>query len=189
MGDFEDRFEKGVWLGMTIQSGENIVGTSDGVYKVGGIMRRAPDQRWSAEMVEGIRGSPAEPRPGSGSDVLPTYVKHPEHDRDEKYQARDMQTPVPEVRPARITRADIEEHGGTRGCKACNAVAVGTSAHPTGGHKHSPECRLRFEEIFREAGAPKLSRADARMNEEIYRQTAGEAEAGSGCSHGRTEGV
>ena len=43
LGDFEDRFEKGVWLGMTVQSGENIVATSDAVYRVGGVMRRAPD--------------------------------------------------------------------------------------------------------------------------------------------------
>ena len=45
IGDFEDRFEEGVWLGMTAQSGENIVATTDGVYRVGGVMRTAPDQR------------------------------------------------------------------------------------------------------------------------------------------------
>ena len=32
LGDFEDRFEKGIWLGMTVQSGENIVGASQGVF-------------------------------------------------------------------------------------------------------------------------------------------------------------
>ena len=32
--DFEDRFAKGIWLGMTVQSGENIVATGDGVYRV-----------------------------------------------------------------------------------------------------------------------------------------------------------
>ena len=44
VGDFEDRFEKGIWLGMTIQSGENRVATSEGAYRVGGVMRCGPDQ-------------------------------------------------------------------------------------------------------------------------------------------------
>ena len=71
VGDFEDRFEKGVWLGMTVKSGENIVAAGGIVYRTGGIMRRAPDQRWSAEMIESIKGTPAEPNPGSGSDAIP----------------------------------------------------------------------------------------------------------------------
>ena len=33
VGDFEDRFEKGIWLGLTVQSGENIVGTPEGVFR------------------------------------------------------------------------------------------------------------------------------------------------------------
>ena len=87
VGDFEDRFEKGIWLGMTIQSGENIVATSEGVYRVGRVMRCAPDQRWSAEMIGKVVGSPAEPKPDSGSDKIPTYTKHREEQvRDEKFQ-------------------------------------------------------------------------------------------------------
>ena len=50
IGDFEDRFAKGVWLGMTVKSGENIVGTEDGVFRTAGIIRCAPDQRWSSDM-------------------------------------------------------------------------------------------------------------------------------------------
>ena len=74
IGDFEDRFKNGglVWA---VQSGENIVATTDGVYRFDGVMRRAPDQRWSADMIKDIKGTPAEPKPGSGSDVMPTYAK------------------------------------------------------------------------------------------------------------------
>jgi hypothetical protein len=78
VGDFEDRFEKGIWLGMTVQSGENIEGTADGVYRTARIIRCSPDQRWSAGMVDSIVGTPDEPRPGSGSDKIPTYAKRRE---------------------------------------------------------------------------------------------------------------
>ena len=175
IGDFEDRFEKGVWLGMTMRTGENIVATSNAVFKVGGVMRRPPDQRWSSELIAGIKGSPAEPRPGSVSDHIPTYARQAEEKKGEEYKDK-PEVHVQRVRPARITRSDLEDHGRTPNCKACNAMHAGRSSHPTGGHAHSHECRLRFEDVFRESGAEKLKRADTRMNEEIYRQERQEVE-------------
>ena len=42
---FEDCFENGVWLEITVQSGENIVGIGNGVYRAAGILRYLPDQK------------------------------------------------------------------------------------------------------------------------------------------------
>lgn len=172
LGDFEDRFEKGVWLGMTVQSGENIVATSDAVYRVGGVMRRAPDERWSGDMIKNIKGSPDEPKPGSNSDAVPTYVKHAEDKNDEKYEKEDR-APVIAVRPVRITRADIAEHGPTEDCRACRIAALNKPGHSTGGYAHTPACRARFEELFREAGLEKLIKADERLNQAAYDQLVG----------------
>ena len=138
-------------------------------------MRRPPDQRWSSELIAGIKGSPAEPRPGSGSDRMPTYARQAEEKKGEEYKDK-PEVHVQRVRPARITRSDLEDHGRTPSCKACTAMHAGRPSHPTGGHAHSHDCRLRFEEIFRESGAEKLKRADTRMNEEIYRQERQEVE-------------
>ena len=61
-----------------------MVATAEGVYKVGGVLRCAPDQRWPADMIGTIVGFPSEPKPGSGSGKTPTYTKHRE-DQDEMF--------------------------------------------------------------------------------------------------------
>ena len=43
IGDFKDRFGKGIWLGMTVRSGENIVATGDSVFRVGGFLGCSTD--------------------------------------------------------------------------------------------------------------------------------------------------
>ena len=63
LGDLQDRFEKGIWIGTTVRSGEHIVARSDGVFRVGWIMRCAPDQRWPSSMIAEIKGTPKEPSP------------------------------------------------------------------------------------------------------------------------------
>ena len=169
LGDFEDRFEKGIWLGLTVQSGENIVGTLEGVYRVGGIMRCAPDKRWSSGMIRTIVGTPAEPKPGSGSETIPTYAKQQRSGtiRPESFQIP-AEREAPRVLPAYITAKDVKQYEPTAGCKACQmAISHGSSR----GFSHTAQCRLRFEEIFRSTGSAKLARADARMNEEIFRQS------------------
>ena len=51
VGDFEDRFEKGIWLGMTVRSQEHLIGTLDGVYRAEKVLRCVPDQRWSIDVI------------------------------------------------------------------------------------------------------------------------------------------
>ena len=129
-------------------------------------MRRAPDQRWSPDLIKAIRGTPAEPNPGSGSSTVPTYAKRDDQVGGEKYEVP-AEMPTPQVRQVRIYRNDVLEHGGTDGCKACQAIALNRSSHSTGGHPHSGECRLRFESLFRDAGSVRMARADSRLNEAI----------------------
>ena len=124
-------------------------------------MRRAPDQRWSAEMIEGIKGTPAEPNPGSGSDVIPTYARKREEKTTEQYKPASME--VPQVRPVYIYKSDVETHGPTPGCKACQAIGLNRPGHSTGGYPHTPECRQRFEEILHSTGSERMRRADERM--------------------------
>ena len=143
--------------------------TSDAIYRVGGVMRRAPDQRWSHELIQGIKGTPAEPRPGSGSDTLPTYAKHSETDKKETYE-KDDNVPIIQVRPAYIYKNDVIEHGGTEGCKACH---VAMTRGNTTGYTHSPACLMRFGNIFRERGSAKLTRADERWSQAVVEQSTG----------------
>ena len=47
-GDFNDRFEIGVWVGCTVRSGEHLIATQGGVFKASSVLRRAEDKRWSS---------------------------------------------------------------------------------------------------------------------------------------------
>ena len=143
-GDFQDRFESGVWLGCTIRSGEHLIGTPRGVHKVSSVMRRAEDKRWSSEMIEGIKGSPMEPVPGSGSSIITAFAKTKERtDTPEVKYAPPMDKDEPEVRTVYIFKRDIDKHGRTERCPGCRAAMNPSSSFRA---KHTPESRSRFEE-------------------------------------------
>ena len=55
---WSERFVHGVWLGLDVRTGANIIGTPDGVYTGGKINRKAVDERWSREAVDNIKGCP-----------------------------------------------------------------------------------------------------------------------------------
>ena len=173
IGDFEDRFSEGVWVGLTVRSGEHVIATEHGTFRTGAIMRKSADARWSAEMIRNIRGSPKEPRPGSNSSKLPVFVKHdaggPRVDRIFVPRADEM----PEPRQMYIYKKDVEEHGPTPGCTAC--ASIGKRGHARG-YAHSGECRLRFDELVKETaqGRRRFEKAAERLNEAVRRQEEGD---------------
>ena len=61
---YEDRWQDGLWLGYDLRSGENIVGTSTGVYRTGATRRKSEDHRWSRTMMDSLVGDPEIPVPG-----------------------------------------------------------------------------------------------------------------------------
>ena len=75
VGDFEDRWERGVWLGFIMRSGEHLVGTSRGVFRASTVMRRSSDKRWSKQLLKEICGSPANPVPGTPGRRIPAFAK------------------------------------------------------------------------------------------------------------------
>ena len=121
-GDFRDRFETGIWVGCTIRSGEHLVATERGVYKVSSVIRRAEDKRWSPDLIEKIRGTPKEPVPGSGKSNLVAYSKKENLDREKVEYVRREIPDEPEVRPNYIFKKDMEKYGATEGCPGCRAL-------------------------------------------------------------------
>ncbi len=173
-GDFQDRFETGIWLGSLIRSGEHLVGTADGVYTVSQIMRCSEDKKWSSELVDGLKGTPREPVPGSGR-KLHAYAKSKEDTEvnPPKFEPRGFDE-LPEVRVFQINRKDLEQNGGTPGCPGCRAMLTPGSQYRA---KHTPECRARFEGLLSqtEEGARRLERASAR-EERLTREIAEKGE-------------
>ena len=83
-GKFEDRWESGCWVGFVMRTGEHLVATSRGVFRVSTIMRRPADQRWSETMIKEIKGSPEEPIPGMSGRRIPAYTKKYQQEPDEQ---------------------------------------------------------------------------------------------------------
>ena len=141
IGSFEHKWEKGVWAGVESRSGEHLVGTAEGIFKVSTIKRRPADQRWSLEMIQSIAGSLQEPTPGSGQRRIQAYARiaPDEAPRSTTYApAPDIEEP--EVRAAQIRQNEVRAHGGTPKCLGCRAIVMGK-----GRNAHTFECRRRFE--------------------------------------------
>ena len=135
-GDFQSRFEQGIWLGCLVRSGEHIVGTGKGVYTVSQVTRRPEDKKWSSELVDNLKGVPQEPVPGSGSSKMHAYAK-PKDDaavQAPKFEPRKVDE-IPEVRAFYIHKRDLDAHGGTPGCPGCRALLTVGSRHRA---KHTP---------------------------------------------------
>ena len=144
VGDFEDRWEAGIWVGFMMRSGEHLVATAKGVFKVSTVMRRPPGRRWSAEMIRKIIGSPKDPVPGSSSRRIPAFAKKFEDAKGEKVTFAPAKPADPEVRVAYIYKGDIEKHGATPKCAGCKAAMSGSKYRA----RHSEDCRKRMEDLI-----------------------------------------
>ena len=168
IGSFEDRWEKGVWAGVESRSGEHLVATAEGIFKVSTIKRRPADQRWSLEMLQNILGSQQERTPGLGQRRIQAYAKMAaeEAPRATAY-ALDQEIEEPEIRAAQIKQNEDKTHGGTPGCTGCKAIMTGK-----GRNHNSFGCRQRFGQLLRQDAASKLrfKRAAVRRSEGITRR-------------------
>ena len=120
-------------------------------------------------MVRAIKGTPDEPKPGVKSDKVQVYVRNQDHIKpkpDGKFEAPSDIPHIPVVRASNIYKGDVEVHGPSPGCKACNAILLGSERR----HPHSEACRLRFENIFQEAEDPRIARMDQRIALAIQRK-------------------
>ena len=74
-GKSEEQWDYGMCVGFVIRSGEDLVATPDGVFKVSTVRRRPRNERWSKAMIDKIAGTPAQPVPGSTSRKSPAYAR------------------------------------------------------------------------------------------------------------------
>ena len=105
------RWELGVWLGVRDETSEVIIGTNDGIVKARDFkcLGSVPD-RWSADNVRAIAGTPWEPVPGKPDDAILVRIRMPEEGGIPEPVAEG--TPRPEIRRrARITREDVVRIG------------------------------------------------------------------------------
>ena len=72
MSKGDAKLREGIWLGVKSRSDEAIIGTDPGAVKARTARRLPKEQRWDADAINRLRGSPRRPVPGVESDHLPT---------------------------------------------------------------------------------------------------------------------
>ena len=77
------RWERGISLGVKGSTTEKIVPSDTTIYVVQSIRRCAPDARWDAARLTGLKGTPWEPNPAAGESIeLPAPVDLPMRNPD-----------------------------------------------------------------------------------------------------------
>ena len=156
---FEDLWNEGVWLGFDMRTGEYMVGTAVGVFRVATVKRKPINERWSSDRISSLRGSPKQPVPNQASQRAPAYSK--------KYEApmtKDIFVPQSEqpvgVKNWKIYKEDILKYGPTEGCPGCRNTMRGSSVKAG----HTEQCRIRMRDLVSqtEAGKERIARAEAR---------------------------
>ena len=152
----------GIFLGIRLQSDENLIGTTKGVIKTRTLRRRVEEQ-WDNEFARSIKGEPRQFLPGINSDNVPaaisdrTGVDLEEDLADARLgqqvegidppEAREVSLPpdrlVSQVRSDTLKRMYVtrglgNKYGPTPGCPGCATVG---SHHQA---SHSDTCRDRM---------------------------------------------
>jgi hypothetical protein len=168
------RWSTGVWLGRRWGGIVHQVYANGKVHEIRGVQRQPRDLRWCKASLEAVAATPWNREPSAEGEVrvLPPLAPPVAAQGAEEDEVRE-----PEYNPHRvfIKLTDLERHGFTAGCRRCALMREGRKCQ---GIKHRDECRLRVEQALRDAGDPRLDRAEARVMEELGRRAAGvEAEA------------
>ena len=125
------------------------------------------DQRWSADALLSVVGTPWDPTPNIDAEDAARLPDPEAHQADIiPKQAED----APSItRRMYIRRTDVERFGPTPGCAGCRAALLNKTAN------HSAACRERIEGFLRETdeGKRRVESANYRMAEAFMRESEG----------------
>ena len=162
----DSQWEEGIWLGHARGSNEVLIGTREGVVRAWAVKRRPEEERWSAEDLKHMQGTPARPNPQMPGNDIPVLIHLPvgdEHGLPEEPRPARVET---EARRTYLKARDFKKHGYTEGCEGCRRLkAGGMTARP-----HTAECRARIEEMLREEADPRWVRAKERADEKVWEE-------------------
>ena len=160
----EARWNEGVWLGINPRTNMGIVGTPQGIIYARSIRRRPEGERWSADAVRRLRGTPSDPK---GIQHQDEEAQEQEAEQQPRQQPRrpdvyfpDAEASIPIPRRTYITAEDYIKYGYTIGCPGCIAMSNQSKRRKP----HTEACRARFRTAMAEDDQDK-----ARVEEEDAR--------------------
>ena len=113
----ESSWEEGVWLGHNRGSSEVLIGTPEGVVRARAVKRRPEDERWRADAILNVAGTPAKPNPQMPGHDIPVHI-HVQFDADQSLPGEPAPARVEtESRRTYLKARDFQKHGWTEGCK------------------------------------------------------------------------
>ena len=161
----EPRWEKGIFVGVRVRSGEFWISTAAGVKKVRSIRRLARPDRWSEDSVKWVRHVPwhlYHGDVGADGDIPEEQAVEPEPLGPARLGGDQpvviVKTRAVAPREFQIRKEDAEKHGYTRGCAGCSSWFRGLGRQP-----HNPQCRAPFEGLM--AGQARFENAERRKRE------------------------
>ena len=124
---FDVKWEEGVWLGHARDTNEMLIGTPTGVVRTYACKRKPEAERWSADAVDAIQGTPSKPNPKKAGLYIPIRVPL-ERPADEPAEPEHANVRPYQPRRAVITQRELDLYGYTPGCIGCEARRQGAVA-------------------------------------------------------------
>ena len=152
----------GVWLGILTRTQEVLIGTRYGIIKCRAVTRMAESDRWNAEEIINVKGTPWEPVPGRTDRRVPVGIDErgngvqPLVDEDEA-----QERPMSEGEEApmqfrggpdkfHVSKRAVERYGPTEGCLACTSMTKRGIASGRIGINHNDQCRKRITDAMKD---------------------------------------
>ena len=140
----------GIWLGHTRESNEMLVGTEGGARRTYAVKRLPEEDRWDADRVKNMVGTPRQPDPARGGLHVPVQVR---------FEAEEPEEVPIDTNPSRregvpkrvcIKDADLKKYGYTEGCVGCDSRLRGPPGRQNKARRnHDEVCRRRLEEAMK----------------------------------------
>ena len=180
----ETDWHEGAWLGHARSSNEVLIGTLQGVVRAWAIKLKPEDEKWDADLIKNMKGTPAQPNPnkmGLNVPIRVTFDPTPPEFVEPQVQQRRVGG-MPRQMP--IHHWMLKKYGYTEDCKGCEQRRSGLGTRLP----HNQPCRRRLEEAMAEdeRGRGTKQRAEDRFNEwfskemEIADETKDAVEQGAG---------
>ena len=153
MPNTDGRAWEGVWVGVSLETDEHLIGTEHGIYTSRTVRRKPANERWSSTAVRGVKGLPWKPIPEKADDTLVPKVIPTEQQHPETQPAEDPKLPP---RRFRIERKHLEQYRYTSACPGCYA-----QRHSRPNREHTQHRRERIRRCILEDPAAKHIIRDA----------------------------
>lgn len=133
-------WQEGIWLGHARSTNETIIGTEGGAIRAYAILRKTQEERWDADRIKKIKGTPQQPDPSKSSAMIPIKIRLGDQTKAQEEVTEPLRK---EHAPRRlkITQKMLERYGYSEGCEGCRYKETGLREQ----RPHSEACRRRVE--------------------------------------------